>query len=78
MERVSGTLQKTCTDVANLSRAVEKDNVFDGVASNAKGPAKNRSIVAIKQEQAEKRKMLQRAEQEASMLPDFIRCVPWV
>lgn len=74
MERVAGTLQKACLDVANLSKAVEgKDNIFDGVGGASKGSAKTRSIVAIKHEHAEKRRMLQRAEQEAAMLPDFIR-----
>jgi hypothetical protein len=35
--------------------------------------SKTRSIVAIKQEQAQKKQMLHRAEQEAARLPDFIR-----
>lgn len=82
MEKVSTVLQKTCTDVANLSRNTTeaKDNIFGsaGGPANLKAVPKARSIVAIKQEQAERKKMLMRAEQEAAMLPDFIRLIDYI
>lgn len=79
MEKVSTVLQKTCTDVSNLSRntAEAKDNLFDTAAGSKPAP-KARSIVAVKQEQAERKKMLMRAEQEAAMLPDFIRLIDYI
>ena len=82
MERVSATLQKICSDVANLSKAAignENDGTFDGLVGLSKfGAIKNRSLVAIKEEQAEKARLLQRAEHEAAMLPDFIRLVDYI
>lgn len=37
LERVSTTLQRACTEVANLSHAVEhKEDVFEGVAGATK------------------------------------------
>lgn len=83
MERVSTTLQKTCVDVANLSKAIGSDNdglnlLANGRGGGLNGDNGNRSLVAIKQEQAEKKKMLQRAEHEAAMLPGFIRLVDYI
>jgi len=81
MEKVSGVLQKTCEDVGNLSHSAteNKDNLFDGVGVGSfKAAPKVRSIAAVKQEQAERKKMLMRANQEAAMLPDFIRLVDYV
>jgi len=77
-ERIQTIVQSVCENVANLAHSndAHDGNVLD--PSMFAAAEKNKSMVAIKAEQAKRRQMLQRAEQEAGMLADFIRAVDYL
>jgi len=89
MERVAGIVQKVCTDVTNLARTADAQGGVllpsaDGAAVpfdmdiGGAGDNKNKSMVSIKKEESDRRRMLRRAEQEAGMLADFIRLADYM
>eukprot|EP00752_Nemacystus_decipiens_P017827 g15983.t1 len=77
MEKVGAVVQRVCAHVTGLPKAAEVaesplDKMFGGAGD------KGKSLVALKEEAAERRRMLQRASQEAGMLGDFIRLTDYV
>ena len=79
-ERIQLIVQHVCENVANLANSADADdNPLDGAtASLFVGVEKNKSMVAIKAEQANRKQILKRAAQENGMLADFIRAVDYI
>lgn len=70
MEKVGAVVQRVCAHVTGLPKAAEVaesplDKMFGGAGD------KGKSLVALKEEAAERRRMLQRASQEAGALEGF-------
>jgi dynein heavy chain len=79
MEKVQSIVQGVCSDVANLARAKEGgDSPLDLALNSKLVSSSHKSIVAIKQEETERKKLLRRASEEAAMLKDFIRLADYV
>ena len=85
METASSVLQKACTDITQITQsasntALINQNAAVTSATSAANTSANKfkSMTALKEEQAEKKRQLQRAEQEIAMLPDFIRLVDYM
>ena len=78
LEKLQMIVQRVCTNVSNLAR--NNDAYEDALQSQGLSarPDKNKSIVAAKMEQIEKRRLLKRAAEEAAMLCDFIRLVDYI
>lgn len=67
MEKVGAVVQRVCAHVTGLPKAAEVvesplDKMFGGAGD------KGKSLVALKEDAAERRRMLQRAAQEAGKL----------
>ena len=78
MEKVQSTVQKVCSDVTTLARSTDNGEAPLDLTLASMTEKKNMSMVALKKEEADRRKMLRRAEQEADMLSDFIRLADYV
>jgi len=78
MEKVQAIVHRVREDVTKLARSadVQENPLEHSIYGSSVEKAK--SIVALKQEQAARKTQKRRAEQEAGMLPDFIRCVDYV
>jgi dynein heavy chain len=77
MENLQRLMQRVCKDVENLGQS---GNAFD-VLRGKDFPAiakKNQSMVSIRLESAAQKEMVNRAEQEAGMIADFIRLVDYI
>jgi hypothetical protein len=74
-ERVQSIVQHVCENVANLGEVQEDGEDGEGMWKQVE---KNKSMVAIKAEQANRKRILKRASQENAMLADFIRAVDYL
>jgi hypothetical protein len=77
MENLQRLMQRVCKDVENLGQSgnafdVLRGKDFPGIAK------KNKSMVSIRLELAAQKDMVNRAEQEAGMIADFIRLVDYI
>ena len=70
MEKVQGVVDKVCQEAESRARSFSE---LSDAKSKASKASKTKSMVKIKQEQAELVRMRKRTRQEASMLGDFIR-----
>ncbi|GMH64114.1 hypothetical protein TrST_g1151 [Triparma strigata] len=77
-DKIQKIVQRVTENVANLASSVDKDDGNDGAANLFAAVEKNKSMVALKAEMADRRRILKRAEQEAGMLADFIRSVDYL
>ena len=83
MDRVQEMVDKTCSDVTKRARISDEDDDDDGRSMDARGAlmpheSKAKSMVAMREEIAERERMLKRATQEADMLSSFIRLVDYI
>jgi hypothetical protein len=77
MEHLQRLMQRVCKGVENLGQSgnafdVLRGKDFPGIAKN------NKSMVSIRLELAAQKDMVNRAEQEAGMIADFIRLVDYI
>ncbi|KAH9121803.1 hypothetical protein LEN26_010526 [Aphanomyces euteiches] len=75
VEKLQGIAQKVCSDVNNLARQAHHNDDLNDLSVHID---KTKSIVAAKNEQQARRKLLKRAGEEASMLCDFIRLIDYI
>ena len=79
MEKIAAVVQRVCSDVTSLARSADGgDSPLDLLALGSGHDQKNKSMVALKQEEADRRNMLRRAEQERRMRADFVRLAAYV
>ncbi|KAJ0392153.1 hypothetical protein P43SY_009213 [Pythium insidiosum] len=82
IEKLQGIIQKVCVDVKNLTKAPDPHDDFlsDAPFGNGSGSGqeKTKSIVAVKSEQQQRRKLFKRAAEEAAMISDLIRLVDYI
>lgn len=82
IEKFQAIIQKLCVDVKNLTKVSDpqEDFLSDSYTGSGSGVGqeKMKSIVALKSEQIERKKLFKRAAEEAGMISDFIRLVDYV
>ncbi|TMW64715.1 hypothetical protein Poli38472_011595 [Pythium oligandrum] len=84
VEKLQTIIQKVCIDVKNLTKVPDPHDEFLSDApygSNGgagSGQEKTKSIVAVKSEQQQRRKLFKRAAEEAAMITDLIRLVDYI
>lgn len=84
IEKLQAIIQKVCLDVKNLTKISDpqEDFLSDTVTMGANGMAgtqeKTKSIVAVKSEQLERKKLFKRAAEEATMISDLIRLIDYI
>jgi dynein heavy chain len=80
MTKMQAIVEKVCTDVSNLAKSTDNyEALFDGRGGGLSIQyEKCKSMVSAKQEQADRKRMLRRAAQEARMLVDFIRLSDYI
>jgi len=74
-ERIQSIVQHVCENVANLADVHDDGEDGEGMWQQVE---RNKSMVAIKAEQANRKRILKRASQENAMLADFIRAVDYL
>jgi dynein heavy chain len=77
MDKMQATVQRVCTDVRNLARTKDAYGSLDAYDMNSVNE-KAKSMQQMKQEEADRRGLIQRSENEARMLVDFIRLMDYV
>ncbi|RHY05497.1 hypothetical protein DYB25_001425 [Aphanomyces astaci] len=77
VEKLQAIAQKVCADVNNLARQAHQNDDLNDLSVSVHAD-KTKSIVAAKHEQIQRRKLLKRAAEEASMLCDFIRLIDYI
>ncbi|DBA02677.1 TPA: hypothetical protein N0F65_010502 [Lagenidium giganteum] len=84
IEKLQAIIQKVCSDVKNLTKTSDAQDDFlgdgYGASSAGYGPGqeKTKSIVAVKSEQQQRKKLFKRAAEEAAMISDLIRLVDYI
>jgi dynein heavy chain len=77
MEAMAATVTRVCSAVRNLARQQAVHETLEYEYENG-GNTHNKSIVALKQEAAERRALVARSESEARLLTELIRMVDYV
>eukprot|EP00644_Phytophthora_capsici_P003893 jgi/Phyca11/15732/fgenesh1_pg.PHYCAscaffold_15_\ len=78
IEKLQGIIQRVCSDVKNLTKAsTSHDDFMSDMSLSAMGTSqeKTKSIVAVKAEQQQRKRLFRRAAEEAGMIADFIRLI---
>ncbi|KAG6597879.1 dynein heavy chain [Phytophthora cinnamomi] len=78
IEKLQSIIQRVCSDVKNLTKTSNPQEDFLSdmtLSSMGTSQEKTKSIVAVKAEQQQKRRLFRRAAEEAGMIADFIRLI---
>ncbi|KAE9330777.1 Dynein heavy chain 6, axonemal [Phytophthora fragariae] len=78
IEKLQSIIQRVCSDVKNLTKTSNPQEDFLSdmtLSSMGTSQEKTKSIVAVKAEQQQRRRLFRRAAEEAGMIADFIRLI---
>ena len=78
LDKIKANVEDVCTAVIKMARSSDAYEQMQAGRGLTGGADKSKSMVALKEEIRNQHKALKRAEQETTMLPNFIRLVDYI